>query len=193
LMDGDAVEAEVSLADRIRDGDRAAENEFVARYYGRVLVMCQVRLGDPQAALDLAQEAVMGALQGVREGRLNAHEHLAAYLLGTARNLINNHFRSDKRALELKEDPTSTRPIADEIAERKEQLAIVHDLLGRLEPVDRSILKMTLVEGMKPGEIAARLGMKPELVRKRKSRAVRRVRELARNPSRSGLGNHYRT
>jgi RNA polymerase sigma-70 factor (ECF subfamily) len=189
-MDSDTVVAAGTLADRIRDGDRAAEDEFVARYYGRVLVMCQIRLGDPQAALDIAQEAMMGALKGVRKGRLNAHEHLGAYLLGTARNLINNHYRSAKPVIELKSDPTSTRPIADEIAERNEQLAIVHDVLERLEPVDRSILTMTLVEGMKPGEIAGRLGMKAELVRKRKSRAVRRVREIARNRSQNRPGGH---
>jgi RNA polymerase sigma factor (sigma-70 family) len=189
-MDSDAVVATGILADRIRDGDRAAEDEFVARYYGRVLVMCQVRLGDPEIALDLAQEAIIGALRGVRDGRLNAHEHLAAYLLGTARNLINNHFRSEKAVVELTSDPTSNRPIADEIVERNEQVSIVHEVIAQLEPVDRSILRMTLTEGMKPSEIAKRLGMKPELVRKRKSRAVRRVREFARNRSRNGREDH---
>jgi RNA polymerase sigma factor (sigma-70 family) len=189
-MDSDTVATVSTLADRIRDGDRAAEDEFVARYYGRVLVMCQVRLGDPEIALDLAQEAIIGALRGVREGRLNAHEHLAAYLLGTARNLINNHFRSDKKVVELKDDVASTRPISDEIAVRNEQLAIVHAVLEKLEPLDQSILRMTLVEGLKPGEIADRLGMKSELVRKRKSRAVRKAREIARNRSRNGREGH---
>jgi len=37
---------------------------------------------------------------------------------------------------------------------------------------------MTLVEGRKPGEIAAALGLTAEVVRMRKSRAVKKVADL---------------
>jgi RNA polymerase sigma-70 factor (ECF subfamily) len=47
--------------------------------------------------------------------------------------------------------------------------------------VDREILTLTLFEGLKPGEIARRVGLSPEAVRTRKSRAVQRVIEELRS------------
>jgi RNA polymerase sigma-70 factor (ECF subfamily) len=173
-----------TLADRIRDGDSTAEDEFVACFYGRVLLMARVRLRDDQAALDLAQEAVFGALRGLREGRLNNHDQLSSYVYGTARNLINNHFRRSDPPSSAVTDrlpgPDRTELLALE-TERREQVR--HALEG-LNPVDRAILGMTLLEGMKPGEIASRLDMKPEVVRKRKSRAVSKVKDVIERTSR---------
>jgi RNA polymerase sigma-70 factor (ECF subfamily) len=172
------------LADRIRDGDSTAEDEFVERFYGRILLMARVRLRDEQAALDVAQEAVFGALRGIREGRLNNHEQLASYVYGTARNLINNRFRrAEPPSSQLTDQlPGGDQPdlVAIE-AERREQVR--HALEG-LNPVDRAIFGMTLLEGMKPGEIASRLDMKPEVVRKRKSRAIKKVRDVIQRTSR---------
>ena len=59
-----------------------------------------------------------------------------------------------------------------------------------LDDVDRSILQMTLVEGLKPGAIGARLRLNPEVVRQRKLRATRRVMEIVRGESQSGPADH---
>jgi DNA-directed RNA polymerase specialized sigma24 family protein len=48
---------------------------------------------------------------------------------------------------------------------------------------------MTLNEGLNPGEIARRLGLRPDVVRKRKSRAVKKIAErLARLSRTPGQG-----
>jgi DNA-directed RNA polymerase specialized sigma24 family protein len=44
----------------------------------------------------------------------------------------------------------------------------------------------TLVEGEKPGEIAQQLGLSSEVVRQRKSRAVKKVSEYIRSRLRTG-------
>ena len=173
------------LAERIRAGDRAAENEFVETYYRRILLMARVRLRDEQAAQDVAQEAIIGALQGVRDGRLRSNPQLSSYVCGTARNLINNHFRKRGDVSALESDPVATGIGPEEITGTREHLELVRQALDGISPVDRAILGMTLVDGMKPGEIARRLDMKPELVRKRKSRAVRRIRNVILNTSRN--------
>ena len=63
-------------------------------------------------------------------------------------------------------------------------MALVRRALGILDPTDRRILLMTLVEGLKPGEIGVRLGLTSEVVRARKSRALKktidRVKKLSR-------------
>ena len=163
------------LAERIRAGDRAAENEFVARFYQRVLLMARVRLRDEQAAQDVAQEAIIGALQGVRDGRLRAASQLSSYVCGTARNLINNFFRKREDVSALESDPVATGIGPEEITGTREHLELVRQALDGISPVDRAILGMTLVEGFGPWEIAGRLGMRPELVGRRKARAVKKL------------------
>jgi RNA polymerase sigma-70 factor (ECF subfamily) len=187
---GGGVVTEPSLAERIRNGDRAAEDELVARFYRRVLLVAQIRLHDDQAASDIAQEVMLGVLRGVRSGRLNSHEHLAGYVLGTARNLISSSFRSPRSDGPPAEGLVDRAAIPSEVAELHEQVDLVRLTLDELDPLDRAILGMTLVEGMKPGEIAERLGMKGELVRKRKSRALKRVRELIQTRSRTSSPRH---
>ena len=184
------VATEPSLAERIRNGDRAAEEELVARYYRRVLLVAQIRLHDDQAARDIAQEVMLGVLRGIRSGRLNSHDHLAGYVLGTTRNVINSSFRSPRSEGAPGESVVDRRAIPSEIAELHERVDLVRLSLDELDPLDRAILGMTLVEGMKPGEIAGRLGMKGELVRKRKSRALKRVRELIQTRSRTSSQRH---
>ncbi len=54
-------------------------------------------------------------------------------------------------------------------AESAERVTLVRKALERLDSTDRKLLLMMLVEGLKPGAIAARLGLKVELVRQRNS------------------------
>lgn len=184
-MRGDLLAAEPSLAERIRMGDRAAEEELVARFYRRVLLVAKIRLRDDETAHDVAQEVMLGVLRAIRAGRLNSHDHLPGYVLGTARNMINTSFRSRRSEVDPGEVVVDRRASPSEVAELHEQAELVRRTFDELDPVDRAILGLTLVEGMKPGQIAQRLGMKGELVRKRKSRALRKVREIIELRSRS--------
>ena len=186
------VATELSLAQRIRDGDRAAEGELADRFYRRVLLMARIRLRHEQTAQDVTQDVMVGVLKGVRQGRLNRHDHLASYVLGTARNLINNTLRSRRSHEAPAAELADPKAAPSEIAEHHEQEELVRRALDDFGPVDRAILGMTLVEGMKPGEIADRLGMKPEVVRKRKSRAIVKVRHRISSRSRNGLQQPHR-
>jgi RNA polymerase sigma factor (sigma-70 family) len=189
----DSVLTEQSLADRIRRGDPAAEAEFVERYYRRVLLMAQVRTGDRQVALDLAQEAMIGLLRALREGRVNSHQHVAGYVHGTARNLINNHFRGRTKTEGVTFDLEAAHGDPEQMAAERERLELVERALDQMRPDDREILRMTLVEGLKSGEIADRLGIASEVVRKRKSRAVGRLQKAVNQVSRSQAPNHLKS
>jgi hypothetical protein len=52
---------------------------------------------------------------------------------------------------------------------------------------------MTLVDGLKPGVIAERLRLHPDVVRQRKLRATRRVIDLVRGQSQTGSNLHLVT
>ena len=113
-------------------------------------------------------------------------ERLAAFVYGTARNVINNYLRTRSRlpredAIDAEHHSAERQDPFDDT----ERAALVRQALGNLEAVDRRILLLTLVEGLKPGEIADRLGLTSEVVRTRKSRALKKAIERVKRLSRT--------
>jgi RNA polymerase sigma-70 factor (ECF subfamily) len=169
-------ERQARLAAGVREGGASVEEELVTLFEPRVLRMMLARTRDREVARDLAQETLIAVVLALRNGQLREAERLAAFVHGIARNIVNNFFRTRG---------PRTEPIAPEHAvadpgealESAERIRKVRAALAGLEPIDRRILLCTLVEGMKPGEIARRLGLGSELVRSRKSRAIKRVVE----------------
>ena len=173
--DGPAAE----LSDTALEERSEAEGELVRRFHYRVFLIAYVRTGDPEAARDLAQETMLAVIRNLRDGRLLDPERLPGYVCGTARNLIANHMRTRSR------QPTSGTALEDLPApncevevEQSERQFLARRAISRLQPADRLILLLTLVDGLKPAEIGERLGLSSEVVRKRKSRALERVREV---------------
>lgn len=177
------------MAERIRAGDRSAEEELVREYSSRVRVFAGMRTRDREAARDLAQEVMMHVLTALRRGQLRDTERVGSFVYGTARNVVNSYLRRcrDRRSEPLSpEIPAATDDPEDELESRQRQ-ELVRRALSRLNRDDRGILLLTLVDGLKPGEIAYRLGLTADVVRVRKSRAlkkvVERIQELTRNRS----------
>ena len=174
------------LAGRVYERDRGAEDELVRLFGGRIRAMMVVRTRDPSAAEDLVQETLMATLVALRAGRLRATERLAAFVYGVARNVLSEHHRKRRAEPDLPIEPEmSVAPDHDQV-EEKEREAMVRAALDALPPSDREVLLMTLVEGLKPGAIARRLGLSPDVCRARKSRALKKVVEEVERLSRSG-------
>jgi RNA polymerase sigma factor (sigma-70 family) len=152
---------------------------LVGHFYERVYAIALVRTRDREVARDLAQEIMLAVLCALREGRLRDQGGLAGYVCATARNRISHFFRG--RRVEREVDPRPS-PALDKFDPEKrfedaERRRLALGAIERLSPADQKILRLTLVEGLKPREIAVRLGLKREVVRKRRPRAVRRARE----------------
>ena len=167
---------QLSLVDRIRQGDGLAEEELVQRFSRRIRSLAVNRTRDREAARDLVQEVLMNVVSALRGGQLRDAEKLGAFIFGIARNVINNYLRS--RGRQPAEEPISD-DIADEGADEESEIAermgLVRRALQRLDRTDQQILSMTLVEGCKPGEISVTLGLSADVVRARKSRALKKV------------------
>jgi RNA polymerase sigma-70 factor (ECF subfamily) len=172
-----------SLVRRVGQGDGEAEAELACEFHPRVLMVASVRLHGSDAAKDIAQETLAAVLQALRAGTLREPAKLPGFVLGIARNLINNHCRLEARG-------RSVVAAVDELPERAapadaeggaafddERRALVRQALTRLKPVDRRIVMLTLVEGMSPREIAPIVGLAPDAVRTRKTRAVKLIGE----------------
>ena len=188
---------EAALVAAIAAGSRESESVFVARYLPKVRTLLIVRSRNPDLALDLQQDVMIEALCALRRGQLRDAERLAAFVAGIARNVLNNHFRGQSRLPiheELPEEIVETieeNPLDSEAAEEQRQIA--QQAIASLNDVDRSILQMTLVDDLKPGVIAERLGLNPDVVRQRKLRATRRVMEIVRELSQSAAADHKDT
>jgi RNA polymerase sigma-70 factor (ECF subfamily) len=194
VLETETPVVEDSLADRIRAGDKEAEGELAERFRRRVFVMAFAKTRDPEASEDLAHEVILAVIQNLREGRLVNGEKLDAYIHGTARNLINNHFRVRARARfgAMPADPKSEQRDPEQVAADRERLALIRQALRELKPQDREILRWTLVEGLKPAEIADRTGLSSEVVRKRKSRACQKLQNVIQDTSQNPGGDHSR-
>ena len=175
----DAAAEWESLVRRVEQGDRKAEAELADRFYPKVRAMAISRLHGAPAAMDITQDTILGVLEALRAGRLRETARLPAFVLSTARNLINGHQRKTARSREVLQDPprepAQSDPSPFEIEDRQ-RLALVGEALDQLRPLDRRILLLTLVEGLTSREIAPTVGLTPEAVRTRRARAVRAIR-----------------
>jgi RNA polymerase sigma-70 factor (ECF subfamily) len=167
------------FAQRIGAGDRVAKDEFARRFATPVHGMMLARTRDPATADDLTNEALMAALGSLREGRIGAPERLSAFDYGAARNVLNNYFRARGRhpaemtlPAEIPADPQAD-PVED-----KERPGLVREALDQLDDTDRRILRTIRLKGLGPEEIARTLRLRPDFVRARKSRAVKKIGEI---------------
>jgi RNA polymerase sigma-70 factor (ECF subfamily) len=187
-----SAEQQIALVSRLRDGDSAAEDELAELFAGRLRMMIGTRLHDRETARDLAQEALMAGIVALRSGQLREPERLAAFIYGVGRNVANNYIRKQQAsAVEVELEPFHALVESAESAfERQQERALADRALATLGADERGILTLTLVEGLKPGEIARRLGLPVDVVRARKSRALKKVVAEVRRLSRSELDGH---
>ena len=173
---GPAASQSETLIGRIRSGDKAAEDELVTLYKRPVFAVAAARTGDREAARDLTQEVLMAVLQAARNGQVRESDKLAAFIQGTARNLINNYFRSRGRRAECSLEvvtAASIDPVEEQEAAERGRL-LRHELQS-YSALDQQILLFSLVDGHSLAEVAKRLKMSHEAVRARKSRLVKKI------------------
>jgi RNA polymerase sigma factor (sigma-70 family) len=191
----EAAREKEQLVAAIVGGDREAERAFAQRYLGPVRAMLLARSRNPDLAGDLVQDVMIEAICALRRGQLRDPQKLSSFVIAIARNVLNSHFRGEIRrpaSLELPDNlPDLTSNIGQVEEQERETLAL--RAIASLEPLDKSILQMTLIDGLKPGVIAERLRLNPEVVRQRKLRATRRVIEFVRRQSQTDSAVHLVT
>jgi RNA polymerase sigma-70 factor (ECF subfamily) len=191
-----AVKAsDATLVSAISRGDTQAERALVERFSPRLRLMLQARTHDPDIAADLTQESLLEALCALRNGRLREPDKLASFVLGIARNILNSHFRDQQRSPKLSElqDEPAVAASVQESLEQAQYLELAKRALATLDPTDNQILRLTLVEDMKPGAIAERLQLDSDVVRQRKTRATKRIADFIRKASQRPQVNHSDT
>ena len=182
------VADDTPLAERIRRGDRAAEDQLMRLYSARVLAMTIVRIRDRETARELVDDIMMATVTALRRGTVRDTARLGAFIHGTAVNLIHNHLRARCRVprTEVLGDESLTPDLA-EACEKDSDLQELRSCVEQLSTLDQRVLFLSLSEGLKPGEIATRLGLSADVVRQQKSRALKRLIEMMNGASRIGV------
>ncbi len=189
-MDSVAPTDLARLTERIRSGEGAADEELATRFHEKAFLMALARTRDREAARDLAQETMLIVLRAVREGRVLDPGRLAGYVCGTARNLVREHLRSRQPRTDPVDPDPPPVPDPEQEAVQSERQFLVRRVLRSLRRPDRLVLLLTLVDGLAPAEIAERLGIRPDAVRQRKTRALQRARVLLEEVSRTSPEAH---
>jgi RNA polymerase sigma factor (sigma-70 family) len=166
------------LAIRVQAGDLAAEDELFRTFEARVRAYGIVNSGDSYLAEELVQEVLWAVIRALRKGQVRQTDQLPSFVFGTARNLLNDCVRV--RAREKLDQISLHQEIAHPAAEQHafERKLAAEQAIRTLEPHERVVLLLGMVDGLDPEEIAGRLGISPESVRQRKSRAIRKLTEL---------------
>lgn len=156
-----------------------ADPDWEAYAEGAYLVALAA-LRDSSLAEDVAQEAVARAIAAVAARHKDAITNLGGFVYGIARHLIADNRRKSARITSLNAavEVVDNRSDALSAAVSEEQQRSVHAALQRLSETDRHVLYLCFFEGLDPAEIAQRIGEPCARVRKRKSRALERLRRI---------------
>lgn len=155
--------------------------ESVERLRLGLQILALRALGDPEAAEEVVQETLVRAVAALRDGRPRDPEKLGAFVRGIARHVIADTLAARRRRASLDDLPAADRgsdcenPLTSLIS--AEQRHHVRQALSQLSASDRQILHLSFFEGLTPVQIAQRLEEPALRIRKRKSRALRRLRE----------------
>jgi RNA polymerase sigma-70 factor (ECF subfamily) len=168
------VTAEVSVIVRLKRGDVSAFDVIYEEWRPRIFGFLVRQLGDRLVAEDLLQETFLRLT--ARRATLRDDTDIGAWLFTVARRLAVSHgrwrrFTSAALAVAGRV-PAANMAAApfDETAAR-EVMAQLENALLRLPPAHREVLLLIAVEGMDAEHAAAVIGIRPEALRQRLSRA----------------------
>jgi RNA polymerase sigma factor (sigma-70 family) len=151
--------------------------------------MAVVRVRDREWARELVHDVLLAVITALRRDTVRDTERLGAFVHGTTVNMIKNQARARGRRPRLDSIDDEVPSLIDhaESVERESDVRFVQHCLNRLTPQEQQILKLSFAEGLKPGEIAARFGTSPEVVRQQKSRALKRLKDKLDQLSRNAV------
>jgi RNA polymerase sigma-70 factor (ECF subfamily) len=165
------------------------EARLVEEFRSPILYFVLRRVRDRAIAEEITQETLLILLQALRENRLREEAKIGAYIFGIAKNLILKNYRVQARETEAP-DPESeaagwvSHPEAELFLE--EERKDVRRALDQLSDQDRQILHYSFVEPEGLEDVAAKLGIPYAAARKRKSRALERLRKIFLGMSQKG-------
>ena len=178
--------ADDQLVVAVREGSEEAFEMLYRRYRPRIVAYVRGMVSDHARAEDIAQEAFMSALRGLRS---SAQEiSFRPWMYEIAKNASIDHLRRTRRGAEVSIDSDDFSPQEEgrisqsvsgtdaEVARRKE-LESLQMAFGDLPQSQHQILVMRELEGLSYDRIGSRLGLTRGAVESQLFRARRTLRD----------------
>jgi RNA polymerase sigma-70 factor (ECF subfamily) len=181
----ESLDSDASLVRQALAGDVAALDFLLRKHARAAYLVALARLGEPADAEDACQEALVRCVEHLSDCR--TPEHFGAWLMQIVRNTSHNwRERLRVRATEPLDDHQSLHGPAytDDRALRAELRTELWRALERVTPVQREVVLLHDLEGMRHVDVADRLGISVTMSRRHLSDA--------RETLRASLS-HYRT
>ncbi|MCB9882350.1 MAG: sigma-70 family RNA polymerase sigma factor [Planctomycetes bacterium] len=175
-----------------RQGDAVAWEHIVTSYGNRVRAAIRRQMPeawiDAEHVEDVFQEIMLSLANALREAGLTSRASFEAYLVHVTRSRCadwarrqtrtRRDVRRERQDVELDREAA---PISSpsRTMRRADARMGLQAILERLPENQRVVLRWIHLERLRPCEVAARLGIREEAVRKRLERALRACREIA--------------
>lgn len=155
------------LLQRIRDGDRTAEDDFVPLVYNRLRLMARRQLGGERANHSLRPTALVGELylRIIRGGAIDwrGRTHFFAVAAQTIRRILVDHAR---HAGAQRRPPARARVELEDVVassgDHPSDMLLVNELLTELQardPRQAQLVELKLFTGLSTVEAAEQLGI----------------------------------
>ena len=178
--------ADDQLVAAVREGSEEAFEVLYRRYRPRIVAYVRGMVSDHARAEDIAQEAFMSALRGLRSS--DQEISFRPWMYEIAKNACIDHLRRARRGAEVSIDSDDFSPQEEgrisqsvsgtdaEVARRKE-LESLQMAFGDLPQSQHQILVMRELEGLSYDRIGSRLGLTRGAVESQLFRARRTLRD----------------
>jgi RNA polymerase sigma-70 factor, ECF subfamily len=161
----------------VEKAESSQEQALAALRDGLVIVALRA-LGDGDRAQDAVQESLVRVLRVLRTTGIPTTYSLESYTYGTLKHVIGDLHRNRRRLTLLPHWLAASVESPLEALAATEQIVKVKQGLAQLGPEDRELLQRCYLAGERVAEIARATGEPAERIRKRKSRALERLRQL---------------
>lgn len=169
------MDTDYKLIKRMRQGDDAAFNIFIHKYYTDILRYCTYHCYDSEEAKDLTQDTFLRFFAG-----FSGYTHSGKtknYLYTIAGNLCKNYYKKAKgRSGEALDEGILSEDLEDELTSQ----ITVRMGLDRLPEELREVIILYYYQGLKQTEIASILEIGLPLVKYRLKKAREQLEELLR-------------
>lgn len=169
--------SESSLEQRELDGLRELNPQAISavydKYFSEVYRYVRYRLGDEQAAEDIASDVFVRLLEASQKGR-GPQTNLRAWLLGTASHIVTDHMRrSYRRPTEaLTENVLDPLAVPADEVDRRERGEKVRAAMQLLTPEQQHVLALRFGEGYSLEETAAAMNKNINAIKALQFRAL---------------------
>ncbi|RUS45532.1 RNA polymerase sigma factor [Cohnella sp. AR92] len=166
------------LRDLDSSGSMDSEEELLQELYKQMLRVARHKLIRKNDAVDIVQEAWVRILE--KKDTLRDEDKLIPWAKTIVSNLASNANRAGRSRSTRHapyDDSVPERPAKGRIDDDPELLTELSDLLGRLDPVSRTLLLYKFYYGFRDAEIAAAFEMPVGTIKSRIHREKERIKE----------------